>query len=62
MLHADKVGIEANVYEVGTRVRHNHFGDGTIESVDMAHKCYEIRFDRLETTRSILMKIRLEKI
>jgi DNA helicase-2/ATP-dependent DNA helicase PcrA len=47
---------------VGTRVRHQYLGDGTVQLVDVEHKCYEILFDKVGTPRSIMMTMELEII
>ena len=45
---------------VGTRVRHPYLGEGTVQFVDLEHKCYEILFDKIGTTRNIMMTMKLE--
>jgi DNA helicase-2/ATP-dependent DNA helicase PcrA len=47
---------------VGTRVRHPYLGDGTVQLVDVEHKCYEILFDKVGTPRNIMMTMELEII
>jgi DNA helicase-2/ATP-dependent DNA helicase PcrA len=51
-----------NNITAGTRVRHKYLGDGTVQLVDMEHKCYEILFDKIGTPRSIMMTMELEII
>ncbi|MCR5622492.1 MAG: UvrD-helicase domain-containing protein [Treponema sp.] len=46
----------------GDRVRHPVFGEGTIQLVNLAASCYTIKFDSIETARSIQFAAKLEKI
>ncbi len=46
----------------GQRVEHAVFGPGTIEEVDEREGCYLVRFDRLETTRQISIKVKMKLI
>lgn len=46
----------------GTRIRHKVFGDGTVIKLDFENNCYEILFDRMGTSRNIMMKMELEII
>lgn len=48
--------------EEGTRIKHKHLGEGTVVSIDVAHKCYNIKFDAYETERSIMMTASLDII
>lgn len=49
----------ALAFQVGDRVVHSIMGAGTVEEVDRDHACYLIKFDHLDTRRSISYKARL---
>lgn len=38
---------------VGSRVKHNVFGEGTIRGIDDKNRAYAVRFDRFDTDRNI---------
>jgi DNA helicase-2/ATP-dependent DNA helicase PcrA len=42
-----------NLFEIGTRIRHPVFGDGTITAVDLEKSNYVIQFQNLSTERTI---------
>ncbi len=46
----------------GNRIQHPIFGKGTILEVDMERGAYLIRFDEMQTFRSISIRAKLEKI
>ena len=46
----------------GDRIQHPIFGKGTILEVDMERGAYLIRFDEMQTFRSISIRAKLEKI
>ena len=46
-------------FQVGDRVVHSIMGTGMVEEVDRDHACYLIKFDHLDTRRSISFKARL---
>lgn len=48
--------------EPGTRVRHKIFGAGTVIAVDYEKSAHVIRFDGLDTERSISFRAKLEKM
>lgn len=47
---------------VGDRVHHKTFGDGTITLVNSNAFCYMVKFDSVETERSIQFSAKLEKL
>ena len=49
-------------FDVGQRVRHRVFGDGTVEALDGDRSAYTIRFDELTTARSISYRVSLDAI
>ena len=51
-----------SLLSVGDRVRHKTFGDGTITLVNANAFCYMVKFDAIETERSIQFSAKLEKI
>ena len=53
---------EMKLFEKGDRVRHKVFGEGTIEEIDMDQQAYIIRFDSVETNRTIAIRVKLEKV
>ena len=48
------------VYPSGTRVRHAIFGEGSICGYDADRRAYEIRFDGMDTTRTLSMRAPLD--
>ena len=52
---------EEAAFAPGDRIRHPIMGEGEILELDPDKGAYLIRFDRLETTRSISMKAKLER-
>jgi DNA helicase-2/ATP-dependent DNA helicase PcrA len=53
---------KAPAREAGDRVEHAHFGAGTIVSIDLEASAYVIRFDRLETVRSLSFDASLSSV
>ena len=53
---------EGGSFRPGDRVRHKIFGDGTVITVDNEKSAHVIRFDGLDTERSISFRAKLEKI
>ena len=51
---------EAPVLTEGSRVRHAIMGTGTIIAIDQSKQAYKIRFDRLDTPRSLSFRAKLE--
>ncbi len=47
---------------VGTRIRHNTFGEGTVIGIDEQKGAHIIQFDELKTPRRISVKVRLNTI
>ncbi len=47
---------------VGTRIRHQVFGEGTITGIDAEDASYVIKFDKLETERFVAFRIKLETL
>ena len=52
----------APVYPTGTRVRHAAFGEGAIVSYDSDRRAYEVKFDGMETTRTIAARTKLQAL
>ena len=50
------------MFPEGTRVRHEHLGEGVILKVDPGKPAYLIRFDNKETPRMISARVKLEKV
>jgi DNA helicase-2/ATP-dependent DNA helicase PcrA len=48
-------------FKTGDKVNHQHFGVGEILEVDTVHSCYLIKFENVNTPRSIDFRIELEK-
>lgn len=46
---------------VGQRVKHNIFGSGTVVDVDLIKAAHLVKFDNIDTTRSISFRAKLEK-
>ncbi len=51
-----------NMFAPGDRIRHKVFGEGTILEIDAQTTSFVIKFDGLETTRNINMRVKIEKI
>ena len=52
--------IRSSMLAEGTRIRHEYLGTGTILKADPDKAAYEIRFDAVETPRTISFRVRLE--
>ena len=52
---------EPQAYPIGQRVRHEIMGLGTVVDVDTGKGAHIVRFDELNTTRSISFRARLER-
>ena len=48
-------------FELGCRVRHNIFGDGTVIDIDPDRAAHIVKFDALPTPRAISFKSKLER-
>ena len=62
---ADKMLLEAEekpAFSAGDRVRHAVFGEGTVLSVDEERRAFVIRFDNMETPRTIAARVKLERL
>ena len=53
---------ESNLLSVGTRIRHNIFGPGSVLELDKDRSAYVIRFDNLSTPRRISFRVKLDVI
>lgn len=51
-----------NNFNVGDRIRHKVFGEGTILEINAQITSFVIKFDELDTNRNINMRVKLEKI
>ena len=47
---------------VGQRVKHNLFGAGTVQAVDMDAGAHVVQFDTMATPRKISFRAKLERI
>ena len=54
--------VEKDLFQIGDRIRHNHFGKGIIQSIDIEKGAYLIRFDDIETPRKISFHVKLTQI
>ena len=52
----------APAFQVGSRVKHLVFGEGTVTGIDDDRGAYEIQFDGMETPRSLAFKAKLEAL
>ena len=43
-------------------MRHAVFGEGTVLSVDEEKRAFVIRFDKMETPRTIAARVKLERL
>ena len=53
---------ERKIFSEGQRIRHAIFGEGAVLEVDMINRRYLIKFDEVDTPRSISFKVKLEKV
>ena len=53
--------LEKTRFDIGDRIVHPVFGEGTIVSVDMVLQAYEIDFENVNGLRSIMFRAKLEK-
>lgn len=49
-------------FTIGSLVKHKAFGQGEIVGIDNERAAYEIKFDGMETTRTISFKVRMEQV
>ena len=54
--------LRASMLPEGTRVRHDYLGEGTVLKADPDRAAYEIRFDGIETTRTISVRVKLTRL
>ena len=47
---------------VGQRVKHSIFGSGTVVDVDLIKAAHLVKFDNIDTPRSISFRAKLEKV
>ena len=52
----------ADHFAPGTRIRHTVFGEGVILETDTKAGTYKIRFDKMDTDRSISFRVQLEAL
>jgi DNA helicase-2/ATP-dependent DNA helicase PcrA len=52
--------LKAAEFGVGDKVRHQHFGVGEIMEINMNNSCYLIKFESVNTPRSINFRVGLE--
>ena len=53
---------QADVFEIGQRVRHSVLGDGTVVDVDLKKGAHIVRFDALHTDRAISFRAKLTPV
>ena len=54
--------LDSIILKPGQRIRHDVFGDGTVIGTDLNKSAHIIRFDSMETPRTISFKVKLEII
>ena len=54
--------LKNTLFDTGTRIRHQHLGEGTIQEVDAEKGAYLIQFDHLTTPRRISFRVKLIRI
>ena len=52
---------EEALLPVNARIRHDHFGEGTIIGIDADKSAYVIRFDAARSVRMIAFKTRMQR-
>ena len=52
---------EKSIFEIGQRVKHKLFGEGTVIDVDTAQTAYIVQFDNMDTQRVISFRAIMEK-
>ncbi len=58
-LPADGAG---SVFPVHTRIRHEHFGEGTIVDIDADKSAYVIQFDAAQSVRMIAFRAKIQRV
>lgn len=53
---------DSKVFRVGDFVVHKHFGVGEVVEVNLTESCYQIKFEKLGTTRSMNLMAPLQRI
>ncbi len=53
---------EDTVFAIGTRVRHEYLGDGTVLDVDYGKDAHIVQFDTMPTPRSISFRVKLTRL
>jgi DNA helicase-2/ATP-dependent DNA helicase PcrA len=54
-------GADLPVYDIGRRVRHDILGVGTIIDLDTDRAAYVVKFDSMDTPRTLSFRVKLEK-
>ena len=49
-------------FREGDRVRHRVFGAGTVTGIDGGHRAYQVKFDEMDTVRTLTFRARLEAL
>ena len=53
---------EENMLPVGARIKHAIMGEGVVQALDPESRAYLVKFDCMETPRTISFKARLERV
>ena len=51
---------DRELFEVGQRVEHAVFGQGTVLEINGKDRCYRVKFDKVETPRMISFKVKMK--
>lgn len=54
--------LESSLLPIGTRIRHEYLGEGTILDINTGKSAYLVQFDRIPTPRTISFRIKLSAL
>lgn len=54
--------LERTLFPIGTRIRHDYFGEGVILEIDTGKGAYLVQFDEIPTPRTIAFRVKLSAI
>lgn len=63
--HSEKYlpeNLERTLFPIGTRIRHDYFGEGVILEIDTGKGAYLVQFDEIPTPRTIAFRVKLSAI
>ena len=55
------IGGLGQAFDIGQRVRHEILGPGTVTDIDTDRAAYVVKFDSVETPRTLSFRVKLER-